>query len=152
MLTTAKIIGGQVNLRPASKQDEPFIYSTWLRSYKPSKRNSGVPASIYYKRQGKIIDAILARPETKSVIATAHDDPEHFFGHAAWEEYPNAIVLHYFYVKQSFRRLGIGTALLREVTQDWSSKHQRWISHIPANEDIWEWLQSLAFVFEKNQR
>ena len=44
----------EVSVRPANKDDEPFIFSSWLRCYRSSAFASNIPSDVYFTWHGII--------------------------------------------------------------------------------------------------
>ena len=105
--------------RLAVKEDSNFIFHSWLKSYRASWAKGSNPMryvdkEIYYANQKEIINYIL---QTSYVICAHNpDDINQLFGYIVAEpsDYGPAII-HYVFVKQPFRNLGIGTMLYREA-------------------------------------
>jgi|TARA_R110000868_G_scaffold43972_8_gene147503 GNAT superfamily N-acetyltransferase len=95
--------------RPVDNDDLSFIFSSWMRSFKQSYTVRPVPSKIYHDNQKQIIEYIIARSEI--IIACNAEDPAHIFGWACYEIEP-IHTLHYVYVKQPYRSMGIASALL----------------------------------------
>lgn len=97
----------EFNIRPANAADIPFIYSTWVKSYRydgdmPKTRNS-----VFFPCYQRVIDHILDRPNNKVSVACHIDAPETILGYMAYEP----MVLHYAFTKDALRRFGIATQL-----------------------------------------
>lgn len=91
-------------------RDEGLVYHSWSNSYREAVQHrwGDIPLYSYYKRMRASIDALLARgAEVK--IACDPDDQNLIMGWACAE--PPA--LHYVYVKEVYRRQGIGASLVR---------------------------------------
>lgn len=99
-----------IAIRRARAYDVPFIFSSWLRSYKAC-RDRHVAQAVYFKEHHKLIDALLR--DATVLVATPQDDPDTILG---WSV-KSGDTLHYVYVKEAFRRLGIGKALVGEFDQ-----------------------------------
>ena len=95
-----------IDLRPCSDIDTPFIFSSWLRSY----ASSAYGGDNYYKRHHQVIEQLMARPGVRMLAATPKEDPQTIIGWSAQED----SVLHYVYVKEAFRRMGVATLLVGE--------------------------------------
>lgn len=100
-----------IAIRLHKKSDEPFIYATWLKSYKASsyfaKRISN---AVYYKKHAEIISHILEKPTSKTFIAHPIDDTDTICGYLTCE--PGKVsTAHFVYVKEAFRNMGIARAL-----------------------------------------
>lgn len=94
--------------------DRDFILASWLRSYRLSETVKGVDKSLYYSGQNKLASRILAGSEVK--ILAASEDPKTI---VAWMCY-RFPVIHYIYVKQDFRRMGLASRLLGDP-QKWAA-------------------------------
>ena len=91
----------------------PFVLSSWLKTYKYSSPFARrIRNEIYYKRHHAIATAILNRASTKVYIATPKGEPDVYLGYLVIERSAFAVI-HFCYVKTSFRRLGIMSALLK---------------------------------------
>ena len=98
-------------IRNGCSTDVSFIFSTWLKSYlfgghpQPAER-------IYYSHHHALLEAILQHPSTYLKVACDKKDHDLIFGYVVWT-IPD--VVQFVYVKPSWRRLGIGNALLAET-------------------------------------
>ena len=90
------------------KIDSDFVYNTYLKSQRKYWMN--VPQNVYYKEQANILRLILLKHRTK--IACSSEKPDQIFGWAAADITKST--LHFAYVKQDFRGLGIFTKLMQE--------------------------------------
>lgn len=97
----------QYEIRLANGNDLPFIYATWLESYRydshfgKSHRNN-----IFFEDYRKVTDLLLQNSDV--FVAASTDDPDIIYGYLVKEQ-PNT--LHYVFVKGPFRRWGIAKAL-----------------------------------------
>lgn len=107
----------EVEVRQGCEADIPFIFSTWLRSYRDNsffaKR---IKNSIFFDGHHKVIEHLLQKPGLQVLVAHAGSDANTIFGYLVTE--PAAKVVHFAYVKKSFRRLGIAKALLDHFGAD----------------------------------
>lgn len=126
-----KISGGSVVVRTMRKEsaDLNFIYSSWLKSYLSSKDN--VEKRDYFKTETAKIDDVLSREGAKVLMAVSVDDENLIFGYVVAEILPKVNYLHYIYVKQVFRELGIARALVGEVIE-LTKEHRFLAERIPA--------------------
>ena len=96
-----------IKIRDAHPEDINFIYATWLRSY---RRDSDVGRQarnlVYYKEYNKVIDHLLTSSTIK--VACLDDDEVVILGYAVFDR-DN---IHYVFVKEAFRRLGIAKRLI----------------------------------------
>jgi GNAT superfamily N-acetyltransferase len=104
--------------RPATAIDLPFIMSSWLRSFKTSHFAGPIPNDIYWDTYRLAAERILSRPAARLLVAVnpSERDPEHeLYGWLAMEPGEPPVV-HYVYVKQAFRRMGVARSLLRAAS------------------------------------
>lgn len=101
-------------IRPVQGDDIPFIYSSWLRSYRnDSLVGSSVKKSIFFDNYQRVLDQILSKNTTKTFVVCKPDQPSVIFGYAVTE--PSTATLHYVFVKEAFRGFGLTKALLAEA-------------------------------------
>lgn len=108
-----------VLIRPATDDDRAFISASWLRSYRASGFAERIPSDVYWSRWGHsgFVDAVLdGQFGLWPLVACLPSDPSFAYGFAAYAlSYENRTLLHYLYVKQAYRRNGVGLQLLGEV-------------------------------------
>lgn len=110
-MTAAVALHDQVDIRPARAGDERLILSSWLESFRDCSRTANlVPKPFYFPLQREVSTALLRRGEV--LVACNPMDADQIFGWAVVERIARKPVLHYVYVKQLFRRMGIASALL----------------------------------------
>lgn len=101
-----------ITIRRAHSGDLAFIYNSWLRSFKGS-RDKHVDADTYFEGHHELIGDLLDSTNTTVLIARPVDDADTILG---WCVKTND-TLHYVYVKEAFRRMGIARALVGEFKQ-----------------------------------
>lgn len=114
------------NLRPAKEEDLPFVFQTWLRSFR-QEMPKRCPSEIFYREHQKLLNRILEG--SKTIVACSPNDSDQIFGYVTFEETSPATV-HFTYVKKLFSKLGIGTALLLDASK--GSKTIHYTHHTPA--------------------
>lgn len=102
-------------IRQADSDDLPFIFSSWLKSFRNYSSVAGVPNTVYYDKQHKLISRLLSKPTTIAIIACDPEDAKTIYGYAVAEVDASNMVLHYFYVKHPLRGFGIAKALEAEL-------------------------------------
>jgi len=90
----------------------PFIFDSWARSFRRSPWAGCVPNHLYDAVSRECSKGILDRPDARVVVALPDPDTRRVMGYYVAE--PG--VLHWLYVKDSFRRMGIGRRLLEHAT------------------------------------
>lgn len=101
--------------REATQADIPFIFSSWLNSYRNSIASRHITKTVYFEEHHKRIEVVAAR--SCVIIAHDKDDPNQIFGWICVEP-GNVPIIHYVYVKHPYRKLGIARSLLAEVPCD----------------------------------
>lgn len=102
-----------ITIREVCEDDVALILNSWLKSYRNSPGITTCPNDIYFSEtmgQKAKIMKLLAECDTS--VACDPNDPSQVYGWATWELMPDTTsVIHYCYVKQSYRRQGIARAL-----------------------------------------
>jgi len=95
-------------IRTENSDDIPFIYATWSNCIKQGSDLGRISGTIlFFTAFHKLIDSILLKETCKIRVACLPDDPNVILGFLV--AYPTQI--HFIFVKQVFRGLGIGRAL-----------------------------------------
>ena len=103
-------------IRPAVEGDVAFIFSSWLKSYRTSLNVKQVNNTVFFSEHHKVVEGLLKTANTY-VICPAKD-PASICGYICAEQVDGIFVLHYIYVKHTFRTLGIGKLLLNKFDHD----------------------------------
>lgn len=103
-------------LRPANAEDVGFIFNAWLKSFRNSEFTKELPNEIYFSEHHKVIEDLLKRYDV--IVAANQEDPTQIYGFICAGYTDNVFTLHYVYVKHTFRRMGIGQALLNSFQHD----------------------------------
>jgi hypothetical protein len=105
-----------ITLREAVKEDEGFIYSTWLKGlYYGNEYMREVPEDLFGFRYRRIIETILLKSAV--VMAVLTEDTDVIIGYSVIEPRDGKMVLHWCHVKPAWRKLGIAHRLVPdEVT------------------------------------
>lgn len=89
----------KINLVPIEPKHHSFIISNWLKQYYYNGPKPTPNTSDYYKWH-----QVLIKNSLEGVIAVNSEDEDQFIGFAVGDEY----YIHFVYVKEMFRRLGLG--------------------------------------------
>ncbi len=103
----------EVCFRAATEADAPLLLDSWMRSFRKSQGH--VPGPIYAVFQREKVLRLLGRSAVSVLVACNPEDASQVFAYAASERRGGILVLHYLYTKHAFRRMGIGTLLLRRL-------------------------------------
>lgn len=88
-----------------------FVYKSWLGSYK--NHASDIPYAMYRQIYQALLDRIMRRPGSEVILAIHPEHDDQIFGFAVIER--NSPTLHYIYVKESYRRKGVGSDILEFI-------------------------------------
>lgn len=102
-----------VVMRHATEADLPFIFSSWLKSYRLSSAVRDMDAEAYFAQQHYLCEFLLGTSRT--VVACSAAEPTEVLGWLVYEDHLRSCVVHWCYVKSAFRRLGIASQLVREA-------------------------------------
>jgi len=114
-----------VVIRKATEHDVPFIFNSWLKSFRDSSLVAAVSNTVYFSNQHKLIQKLVKTSEV--LISCNPDDPDQLYGYIVCERIDNVFVIHYVYIKTSFRGLGLAKALL--AATDYNGKELAAHSH-----------------------
>ena len=103
----------QCRLRPMIEDDLPFLFNSWLKSYRFSHFGEKITTTIYFEDHHKVIDKILKNNQV--IMACSPEDSSQLFGYIVAGREDDILVLHFIYVKHTFRNMGIGKTLLDAV-------------------------------------
>jgi ribosomal protein S18 acetylase RimI-like enzyme len=105
-----------VQIRPAIAEDAPFIFNSWLKSYRSSHFARYIVNTVYFTEHHKIIEKLIK--ENKVLVACNPEDPTQLYGYICAGTVEGFFVCHYIYVKHTYRNMGIGKALLNSFEHD----------------------------------
>lgn len=119
-----------MKIRPMREGDVNFILSTWLRSYYEELKRNGSKGVAYPKDdvffQGHQAEIKARLSEMSVKVCVAPDDDNQIIGWAAIE----GDTVHYVYVKQVFRQMGVARNLLSEHNFADYSHHTRFSKYL----------------------
>ncbi len=106
------------------QSDKAFIASSWLKSYKgESSFAAGIPTALFFQMHGELVNRILDKHSTVTLVAACKEDRDVIIGYAVYEKIGSHEVIHYVYVKRAFNGLGICKMLLDCRTKIVYSSH-----------------------------
>jgi hypothetical protein len=113
MMTSPSKQNLPIALRHTHAGDIAFIFNSWLESYRGSLHMKNISNTVYYAGHHNLIERIMKRSE--AVIACNPEDQTQIYGYIVYEIITGVLVLHYVYVKQPYRKLGIMKQLLEKA-------------------------------------
>jgi len=105
-----------IRLRAANSEDVSFIFNSWLKSFRNSFFAKSIANEIYFNSHHKVIEKLIK--ESKITVACSESDPNQLYGYICAGQVDNFFMLHYIYVKHSFRNMGIAKSLLNSFDHD----------------------------------
>lgn len=112
------ITDDRIEIRKYRESDRPFLTSTWLRNYKFSSYFAKrIKHEVFFKGHQAIIDRLLKKPSVTVLMACDKNHDDTMIGYLAYEpgEHPT---IHFIYVKDTFRMMGIARALFNFAALD----------------------------------
>jgi hypothetical protein len=101
-------------IRALQEGDIPFLYSSYLKSYRPYFNHLGNDA--YYALHHDRMAQFLERGAI-GAVAVASDDPDVILGWVLLTVTEDTVVVFYSYVKHAFRSLKLATTMMSQLTQ-----------------------------------
>jgi hypothetical protein len=103
----------EIEVRDAYLEDVSFIFATLLRSYRHASTFARkISNEVFYKYHHMFLDSCLKRPNSKVLVAHPKGESSIILGYLLSETRPDGEeVVHYTYVKKSFRQMGVAHAL-----------------------------------------
>ncbi len=92
-------------IRLGCVEDDNFVFSSWIKSYRSSCLL--VADEHYSAGQTALVEHLVKTARGHVYVAVPFDSPNTILGWVC----RRGPVVHYIYVKEAFRRLGVGTAL-----------------------------------------
>jgi len=99
-----------ISFRPFKEDDLNFITNSWMKSY---KKHAGVRSDVYFVEHHKLIHFILRKSHI--LIACNSQNADQIFGYIVYEKNIFTII-HFAFVKQMFRGIGIFKQLFDEAS------------------------------------
>lgn len=103
--------------RPAKPSDVPFVFDSWLRSFRLAHAAGPIPMDMYYPVYRRVLERLLARPGVEVLLAE-FAGVDVIFGYLVHERgyrRPRSDeatpLVHYCYVRESSRQQGIAAGL-----------------------------------------
>lgn len=106
-------------IRDVQEGDVPFIFNSWLNSFRKGSFTKFVDNKIYFSEQHKLIERLIKRATVKIAVDPA--DPATIYGYLVYEYVQGVLVVHYGYTKQTFRAMGVLRQMLHSIQHDFST-------------------------------
>jgi hypothetical protein len=138
-------------------EDEMFVISNWSRAFKHSRAAGIIADEDWPTVMHAQIRKLLARADVLTVLCVEKDDPSFLYGFIAATPGRIPPVVHFVYVKESFRRARYARALFRAVAIEPSKRfsyscwvpllHNNWVrDRIPLAKHVPEYARIPGYV------
>jgi hypothetical protein len=104
--------------RNLQETDKEFLFSSWLKSFRNGTMVRNIPNAVYYANHHKVIENLMR--DAKTIICCNADDPSIIYGYICYDYIDSQFVLHFMYIKQLYRKLGIAQDLLSATGNDFN--------------------------------
>jgi ribosomal protein S18 acetylase RimI-like enzyme len=110
-------VAAEIEVRAAYLEDVPFVFATLLRSYRHASTFARkISNDVFYKYHHMFLDACLKRPGSSVLVAYPKGEPDVILGYVLTERQADGEdVIHFTYVKRSFRQMGVARALWNKL-------------------------------------
>lgn len=100
--------------RPMEEGDKPFIYNSFLESYRESYPTNRVPKTIYFRNQRAVIDVLLELGECWVLVFP--EDPTEKVGYIIFQVVSSEVLaVHWMYICHDYRRKHYAAGLMAKV-------------------------------------
>lgn len=144
----------QITFRQPSETDLPFIFSSWLKSFRNSNFAKNISNDTYYPEHHRIIEDIFKISTV--LLACDKSNVENIYGYIVAAKLDNMFTIHYVYVKHTYRRMGLAGLLIEAFPHDPSEPayytHDTYMANVLAKKYRFEYNPYLLAVrIEKNE-
>lgn len=101
-----------IQIRPINQLDVGFLFNSWLKSFRGAFFVKDIHPKTYYGLHHKVIGSLLQTADT--MVACDPNDSTQIYGFICAEQLQGSLVVHYIYVKHTYRNLGIANLLLQQ--------------------------------------
>jgi hypothetical protein len=105
-----------VKHRIPTADDSAFIYATWLNNARLSFDHQFIRDRIYFKGQKAYIDRILK--DSQITVICNPEELTQIFGWACFTPKEEFTLVHYAFVKETYRGLGLMKSVLQQLPGD----------------------------------
>ena len=114
-MTTNTETATRITWRKAEPRDRDFVQATLLNHfYEESHWALRLTTRTFFDGHGPLVQTLLDRSTVTTLVACETEDPDALLGFVVFEhadQYGNAPILDFLYVKKAWRGLGIGRML-----------------------------------------
>lgn len=101
-------------IRQAKPSDLNFIRDSWLKGHGASAFSKYMPKrEVYFKNHTPIVNGILDRASV--LLCVNPEDLDQIFSYMVFEIIGNAMIIHFIYTKDVYRKLGLASILIDSI-------------------------------------
>ena len=137
-----------IHYRTPNSKDIPFIYSTWLKSYRNSDIAKNLSNDTYYHHHRNIVNEILTKDNVAITVICDETDHDQIYGYVVAEILAGSFIIHYVYVKYNFRKLKLLSQLYAEKLHAEGYLPQdrvTFVTHLPRNYQTLKSLYNIEY-------
>ena len=112
-----------VLIRRGVKADVPLIASSWLKAFRAGPAVECVPNTLYFRAQHRMLEQVI--PGSILLVACNEEDPNQILGWCCAIVAQGALILHFMYVKGTFRGFGIARKMFDTLKEIYISEADR---------------------------
>lgn len=132
-----------VKTRALTESDLSFLYNSWLKSYRDSSFAEPISNNEYFGFHKAVIERIIERANV--VILCNPEDESQIYGYSVSEQVAELVIVHYIYVKQTYRNLGLAKQLLLGATSGDKFTYTHRSKRLPAIERKSQSMQQATY-------
>ena len=135
----------EILIRKRISTDLPFIFDSWMKSWRISKWAGTIPNHLYFETQRVLIEDLIARGAW-IVVAYPTGQLDTIIGWACCEQKDDKCVLHYVYVKDPYMNLGVVEKLLDALP----GRKPGYLTHKIGVKELKEWRHTPEMARRKD--
>jgi hypothetical protein len=101
-----------ISIRPAAEADIPFIFSSWLKSYRSSRFAQGITNTVFFGEHHKVLEQLFKTANV--LIICDQKNSTDIYGYICAEIIDNIFVVHYMYIKHTYRLFGLAKIMMEQ--------------------------------------
>lgn len=117
-----------VTTRAMKESDIPFIYSSYLKSYRNAPGANHMVNDVYYPEYKARMEKMLS--SSNVLVACSSEDPDQILGYVIYDSAFQWTIIHYLYIKFPFRQMKLASGLINLIHPQFG-KSMTIVSHLP---------------------
>lgn len=109
--------------RTITPRDLPFITNSWLESNR-KRAFKYLDKRVYFHWHHKLLEHLI--PTSNVIVACDREDPDRIYGYGVAQSDAPTLLVHFVYVREGWRGVGIGSSILRAWIERWDPTALVW--------------------------